>query len=204
MIEEITQREFEKLEKEINEIFERLRGSETSSSEMRVSVAKMQEDVAEFKDMFKRHDINEMRKYDDINKNMESLSSTLIEMKEQNKSLDSSVSKIEHLIEVKEHSVKQDIENVDKKAQEEIAEVRSSVDSLHEKVDGVKSTIARWSGGIATLLAIGSIVWMVYATGQADKAKLEERLRAYEKNQFINYGRTLGAKDVKEVTGSPR
>ncbi|WP_420480256.1 hypothetical protein [Brevundimonas sp. FT23028] len=98
------------------------------------------------------------------------------------------------LLSLKLDSMDKDLKDFKKDLREDIDRVDKKAEDAMHVAEKVKEKILIWSGGIAAVMAVGCIIWIVYSQMKQDNDKLEERLRKYEINQGINYGRQQGSK----------
>jgi len=159
-------------EKDINELFDRLRLVEMKGAEQDKDIKSIITAVSEVKEIFKEHDDKEMRKYEQTDNSIKQMTESMIKVNENLNSLDTSIknqsTQLEKLSQA-HYKHKEDVDN---------------------RLDKQDAKINKMLGGLILCSILLGLSWQVY-TYFADKFEKQEQLRVEEKKQLEDKIKTL-------------
>lgn len=188
-------RDIARLEKDLDEVFHRLRKSEQQDTESVGIMNNLQTMMQNLTEVYNSRESIDVKKFDALSSEIRKVNEKLGTISTQENVLSQKMGNLEKTINSKEIQMKSDIKDTSTVA-----------NSAEEGVNELKRTLSRWSGGIAAVLTIGGFVWLVYSEMKVDKEKLvteikQERLEMkadkdklkkelYETHryQLMNYG----------------
>jgi len=172
------------IKKNMDECFDRVRVVEEAKATVIVKVDGIYKIFNDLVETFKANNETQMQKHDKYDEHIQELNLTMTNM---NNGI---------------NELKRGQERLSENTKQLDDDFKTFKEDTNTKFSKIWSYIYRALGAFTAVVLLAGGIYTVFSYYADKNATLEARLRTYEKNQFINYGREQGRNNARNPDGS--